>query len=142
MAEDVSELTRNMTEESLQRLATAQARSIQGTLNEAFQAARNMARTFEAMLEGDSPIPEADRRGRMNKVLLNVLKDNQAFNGTYSAWDPTVSTVWMIASATIAKSGRMRPGGSCRTGRGMQEVRSHPASSRCTTAMTYTRTAL
>lgn len=88
VAEDVSELTRNMTEESLQRLATAQARSIQGTLNEAFQAARNMARTFEAMLEGDSPIPEADRRGRMNKVLLNVLKDNQAFNGTYSAWEP------------------------------------------------------
>ncbi|WP_429925438.1 methyl-accepting chemotaxis protein (plasmid) [Agrobacterium vitis] len=88
VAKNVSELTQDLTKESLQRLATTQAGRIQGSLNEAFDAARNMARMFEAMTDGDIPIPAEDRRERLNKVLLNVLKDNPAFNGTYSAWEP------------------------------------------------------
>ncbi len=88
VAESVSELTRDLTKESLQRLATAQASKIQGSLNEAFDAARNMARSFEALTNGDASIPPEARRGRLNQILLNVLKDNPAFNGTYSAWEP------------------------------------------------------
>lgn len=88
VAQNVSELTRDLTKESLQRLATTQAGTIQASLNGAFDAARNMARVFEAMTESKEPIPAEDRRSRLNKVLLNVLQDNPAFNGTYSAWEP------------------------------------------------------
>jgi len=88
VAESVSELTRDLTKESLQRLAAAQASKIQGSLNEAFDAARNMARSFEALTDGNASIPPEARRGRLNQILLNVLKDNPAFNGTYSAWEP------------------------------------------------------
>jgi methyl-accepting chemotaxis protein len=88
VAENVSQLTQDLTKESLQRLAATQARTIQATLNEAFDAARNMARVFEAMADGATPIPVDGRRDRLNAVLLNVLKDNPAFNGTYSAWEP------------------------------------------------------
>ena len=86
VAENVSELTQNMTKESLQRLATTKAAKVQASLNEAFDSARNMARMFEAMTDGDEPIQAGDRRAQLNKVLLRVLKDNPSFNGTYSAW--------------------------------------------------------
>lgn len=88
VADNVSELTQDLTKESLQRLATTQAGTIQASLNEAFDAARNMARVFEALTDGAEPIPVEDRRSRLNKVLLGVLKDNPPFNGTYSAWEP------------------------------------------------------
>ena len=88
VADNVSELTQNMTKESLQRLATTQAAKVQASLNEAFDSARNMARMFEAMIDGDAAIQAGDRRAQLNKVLLRVLKDNPSFNGTYSAWEP------------------------------------------------------
>ena len=88
VAENVSELTQNMTKESLQRLATTQAAKVQASLNEAFDSARNMARMFEAMIDGDAPIQAGDRRAQLNKVLLRVLKDHPSLNGTYSAWEP------------------------------------------------------
>jgi len=88
VADNVSELTQDLTKESLQRLATTQAGTIQASLNEAFDAARNMARVFEALTDGSEPIPVEDRRNRLNKVLLGVLNDNPPFNGTYSAWEP------------------------------------------------------
>ncbi|TRL39673.1 methyl-accepting chemotaxis protein [Rhizobium straminoryzae] len=87
VSQNMSELTRSMTTKSLKSIASTQAGSIQGTLNEAFDAARNIGRSFEAMA-GSGAIPATERRKQFNAVLLKVLQDNPQFNGTYSAWEP------------------------------------------------------
>ncbi|WP_084638538.1 methyl-accepting chemotaxis protein [Ciceribacter selenitireducens] len=88
VASQVTELTDVKTKQSLQTLASTQAGIIRSSLDGAFDAARVMARSFE-MLAGDSAsTPPETRRAQLNAVLLNVLKDNPRFNGTYSAWEP------------------------------------------------------
>ncbi|SKA39539.1 PDC sensor domain-containing protein, partial [Consotaella salsifontis] len=89
VANSVSTLIERQTSESLQRLANTQAERIAATINQAFDAARNMARSFEvAAAGGPDSTPPAERRSQFNRILLNVLKDNPGFNGTYSAWEP------------------------------------------------------
>ena len=84
----VTELTDIKTKQSLQTLASTQAGVIRSSLDSAFDAARVMARSFE-MLAGDAAAtPSSTRREQLNAILLNVLKDNPRFNGTYSAWEP------------------------------------------------------
>lgn len=86
----VTGLTDVKTRQSLQTLASTQAGIIRSSLDGAFDAARVMARSFE-MLAGDTAsTPAGTRRDQMNAILLNVLKDNPRFNGTYSAWEPNV----------------------------------------------------
>ncbi|MCF1504422.1 methyl-accepting chemotaxis protein [Afifella sp. H1R] len=87
--ENVDELLDRTSKESLQRLANAQAGTIRAEVDMAFDAARNMARTFEVMAgSGGTATPIYQRRDQLNAVLLSVLKDNPRFNGTYSAWLP------------------------------------------------------
>ncbi|RAI31267.1 hypothetical protein CH341_32760, partial [Rhodoplanes roseus] len=63
--------------------------TIRAEVDTAFDAARNMARTFEVMAGSDGTgTPIYQRRDQLNAVLLSVLKDNPRFNGTYSAWLP------------------------------------------------------
>jgi len=84
----VTELADIKTKQSLQTLASTQAGVIRSSLDSAFDAARVMARSFE-MLAGDAAAtPSSTRREQLNAILLNVLKDNPRFNGTYSAWEP------------------------------------------------------
>ncbi|ABC22823.1 methyl-accepting chemotaxis sensory transducer [Rhodospirillum rubrum ATCC 11170] len=77
-------------EDILRNLATTQAASIKATLNGAFDAARTTANTFGALEDGPNNSPDQARAQRQafNAILLNVLKDNPEFNGTYSAWQP------------------------------------------------------
>ncbi|MCT8266946.1 methyl-accepting chemotaxis protein [Afifella sp. JA880] len=87
--ENVDELLDRTSKQSLQRLANAQAGTIRAEVETAFDAARNMARTFEVMASsGGTATPIYQRRDQLNAVLLSVLKDNPRFNGTYSAWLP------------------------------------------------------
>nr|WP_244665244.1 methyl-accepting chemotaxis protein [Afifella marina] len=87
--ENVDELLDRTSKQSLQRLANAQAGTIRAEVDTAFDAARNMARTFEVMAGSDGTgTPIYQRRDQLNAVLLSVLKDNPRFNGTYSAWLP------------------------------------------------------
>ncbi|WP_128292445.1 methyl-accepting chemotaxis protein [Afifella aestuarii] len=87
--ENVDELLDRTSKQSLQRLANAQAGTIRAEVETAFDAARNMARTFEVMASsGGTATPIYQRRDQVNAVLLSVLKDNPRFNGTYSAWLP------------------------------------------------------
>lgn len=87
VSENMSALTRDMTIKALQSTASTQAASIEGTLNEAFDAARNTARSFEA-LAASGVIATEKRREQFNAILLKLLQDNPRFNGTYSAWEP------------------------------------------------------
>ncbi|CAI9406189.1 hypothetical protein ANOBCDAF_01391 [Pleomorphomonas sp. T1.2MG-36] len=83
----VSQLLETKSREALLGVATTQAGDIRAEVDTAFAAARNMARAFEMMVEDDqSATPAELRRAQLNATLLNVLKDNPRFNGTYSAW--------------------------------------------------------
>ncbi|SIR27786.1 methyl-accepting chemotaxis protein [Rhizobium sp. RU20A] len=88
VSDNVSEMTRDLTKESLLRLGASQAATIRASLDGAFDAARNLARGFEAVVGGPAATPPAERREQLNAMLLTVLKDNPRFNGTYSAWEP------------------------------------------------------
>nr|WP_254007617.1 methyl-accepting chemotaxis protein [Rhizobium sp. L1K21] len=90
VSENLNELTVDMTKDSLRRLAGVQAGTIRSTLDGAFDAARNMARSFEVAVStaASENTPPEHRRVQLNAILLNVLKDNPGFNGTYSAWEP------------------------------------------------------
>lgn len=91
VADKVGDLTVKLTEENIARLAKNQSEEIRSTLNGAFDAARNMARTFE-VAASDAPasaIPAALRRASLNAILLGTLKDNPGISGTYSAWEPS-----------------------------------------------------
>jgi methyl-accepting chemotaxis protein len=88
ITENVSSLTEDLTRDGLKRLASTQAGIIRASLDEAFGAARNMARSFEMAASQKDGTPADTRRAQFNAILLNVLKDNPRFNGTYSAWEP------------------------------------------------------
>ncbi len=86
----VDALTEDSTKNHLKTLALAQAALIKSPLDMAFDSARNMARMFEisAPNDNEATTPVGKRRTEFNAILLNVLKDNPRFNGTYSAWEP------------------------------------------------------
>ncbi|CAH2602966.1 Methyl-accepting chemotaxis protein [Rhodovastum atsumiense] len=90
VAERVNRLLDATTRDRLAGFAATQAGIIRSELDTAFDAARDMARSFEALAQ----VPEQGgtrpdlRRTQFNAMLLNVLKGNPRFNGTYSAWEP------------------------------------------------------
>ncbi|MQP65974.1 HAMP domain-containing protein [Niveispirillum sp. SYP-B3756] len=90
VAEQAGTLSDRKTKESLETLASTQAGAIRSTLDMAFDAARNTARSFEVLAASPDKggVPLAQRRAQFNAILLNMLKDNPQFNGTYSAWEP------------------------------------------------------
>ena len=90
VGEQVTGLSDRSTRTQLQTLASTQAGIMRSTLDSAFDTARNMARAFEVIAadQQNGATAAADRRTQLNAILLNVLKDNPRFNGTYSAWEP------------------------------------------------------
>ncbi|MCW1244642.1 methyl-accepting chemotaxis protein [Pseudomonas sp. SAICEU22] len=86
VASEVSALVEKSTIREIQNLAESRANAIQAKLQNALDAARTMANTFAASKAPQSPL--ALGREQINSVLLNVLKDNPDFNGTYSCWEP------------------------------------------------------
>jgi methyl-accepting chemotaxis protein len=90
VSEQVSDVSDRSTRERLQTIASTQAGVIRSTLDGAFDSARNMARAFEVIAadQQGGGGGAGDRRTQLNAILLNVLKDNPRFNGTYSAWEP------------------------------------------------------
>ncbi|MHC5655518.1 methyl-accepting chemotaxis protein [Stappia sp. ICDLI1TA098] len=74
----------------MSRLASTQAGIIRTEVDSAFDAARAMAHSLAVVAaeESDGGSPKGLRRDQLNGILLGVLKDNDRFNGTYSAWMP------------------------------------------------------
>ena len=88
--ERVSALQQKSALDQLQNLAGDQAGNVQAKFDIALDAARTMAQTFEV---GKAPGPNGEPvlqlgRDQINAILLNVLKQNPEFNGTYSCWEP------------------------------------------------------
>ncbi len=90
VAESVDELLDRLSKESLSRLAATQAGVIQTEVDSAFNVARVMARTLEMIARPPEKFGTRSeaRRAQLNDILLQNLKDNSRFNGTYSAWLP------------------------------------------------------
>jgi methyl-accepting chemotaxis protein len=86
VSERVSALVDQNTQESLKNLAGSEAGKIQAKFDLALDAARTMAHTFELTKDTDSSVQLG--RDQINAILLNVLKNNPEFNGTYSCWEP------------------------------------------------------
>ncbi len=85
VSERVSGLVDKGTRESLQNLAGSEAGKIQAKFDVALDAARTMAHTFVLSKDASSSISLG--RDQINSILLNVLKNNPEFNGTYSCWE-------------------------------------------------------
>lgn len=85
VSERVSGLVKENTLASLKGVAGTQAGIIQAKFDVALDAARTMAHVFEL---GKKENGLSLGRNQINAVLLNVLKNNPDFNGTYSCWEP------------------------------------------------------
>nr|WP_320048805.1 methyl-accepting chemotaxis protein [uncultured Desulfuromonas sp.] len=88
--EKVSGLLDDTAKLRLEESAKIAALSIQQEFDVALNAARTMAQSFEMAKEMDAdgrPLLALDRKA-VNAILLNVLKHNESFNGTYSCWEP------------------------------------------------------
>lgn len=89
MSEETSRLLTKETTNRLLNRASAEAGAIQAQLRIAIDAARIAADTFEALAsDGPGGVPAPDRRAQFNPILSNILLENPAINGTYSAWEP------------------------------------------------------
>lgn len=74
---------------ALQDLGGKYAGEIRSELEVALDSARTMADTFEvSKLSGEQNGSLSLGRDQVNAILLNVLKGNPNFNGTYSCWEP------------------------------------------------------
>ncbi len=88
--DNVSQQQEKMALDGLSKLAGEQAGKIQSEFELALDAARTMANVFEVGKSKDKygmTTLNLSRSG-LNAILLNVLKANPKFNGTYSCWEP------------------------------------------------------
>ena len=85
----VSEQTQKDTLQNLQNLAGRYAGEIRSQFDKALDSARTLAQTFAvAKMSGSDSGDLKLGRSQMNAILLNVLKNNPDFNGTYACWEP------------------------------------------------------
>lgn len=73
--------------QNLQHLAGQYAEEIRTEFTEALETARSMATTFAVAKSKENGGLQVGR-DEVNAVLLNVLKSQPDFNGTYSCWEP------------------------------------------------------
>ena len=98
---------------ALTNLGGRYAGEIRAELEVALDSARAMADTFEvAKLEADSGGLTLGRN-QINAILLNVLKGNPNFNGTYSCWEPNA----LDGTDDAFKDGQNENGNNSVTGR-------------------------
>lgn len=89
VASRVSAQTQEATLDGLKNLGGKYAGQISSELELALDAARTMADTFSvSKMTGAENGSLQVGRDQLNAVLLNVLKGNPDFNGTYSCWEP------------------------------------------------------
>ncbi|WP_430514493.1 methyl-accepting chemotaxis protein [Pannonibacter phragmitetus] len=85
----IDSLLNESSRHGLLQVAGSKAEVIRSEVTSAFMAARGMAKSIEVLAAAgpDATAPEK-RRAQLNGILLSVLKDNELFNGTYSAIEP------------------------------------------------------
>ncbi|MEH0076105.1 methyl-accepting chemotaxis protein [Pannonibacter anstelovis] len=85
----IDSLLNESARQGLLQLAGSKAEVIRSEVTSAFMAARGMAKSIEVIAAAgpDATAPDK-RRAQLNGILLSVLKDNELFNGTYSAIEP------------------------------------------------------
>ena len=88
--ERVTELQHKNALAHLQALAGDQAGKVLNRFQSAITAARSLAETFAIgkMHKDNEELVTQLSRAQINAMLVNVLKENRDFNGTYTAWEP------------------------------------------------------
>lgn len=86
----VSDLLDRKTTDYMQNVASTQAGLIRSEFELPLHAARTMADTFSVIAgsKADDGVAVTARRKHVNDILLSVLRSNERFNGTYTAWEP------------------------------------------------------
>ncbi len=89
----VGVLLEEQAKHNLASLAAAQAASIQGSLQDNLDTARTMATVFKVVRQHMASLSAKQGfqnpvRDVLNDILRNVLENNPAFLGAYSAWEP------------------------------------------------------
>lgn len=84
----VSQLVERNVIHDLKNLASAQAGSIESTLQVGLDSAYVMARSFEVAQKQGTRRSMGTDRERINALLRTLLEGNPQFNGTFSIWEP------------------------------------------------------
>ncbi len=88
VSERVNSLIREQTKTGLLALAGGEARFIQSKLETNIVTARTLADVFKTIHGQKDLVDSVNVRSLFSDILLEVLKDNEEFLGTYSAWEP------------------------------------------------------
>jgi methyl-accepting chemotaxis protein len=89
----VGKLLEEDAQRNLASLATSQAAVIQSALEDNLVTARTMAKVFEVVREKAAAKAASENinnpvRNTLDTILVEVLKNNPQYLGTYSAWEP------------------------------------------------------
>ena len=86
----VSTLVDTKTKETMQAVASTQARKIEVELEVALDTVRALAQGFSVLADTTAGVgtPIELRRDQLNAVLRHALEANEHFIGTYSGWEP------------------------------------------------------
>ncbi|SME95252.1 methyl-accepting chemotaxis protein [Desulfovibrio gilichinskyi] len=85
---EVDKLIEAATKVSLMGIARSEAGVIRAKLEVNINTARTIASTFKTLQSNPEIKNNINLRNTFNDILLTVLKDNDDFLGTYSAWEP------------------------------------------------------
>ncbi len=93
ISERIGTLLEDEAKRNLANLAANQAAVIQSALQDNLITARTMAKAFETLRDDYAKLAERDGgentiRETLNAILLETLKNNPQYLGTYSAWEP------------------------------------------------------
>ncbi len=90
VADRTSAVLEQKGKEIAEGIGAAQSGLIRSDLEAALTTAQTMADVFAKIAEEkeSASAPAGQRRGQINDILHRVLKSNEGFNGTYSAWMP------------------------------------------------------
>ncbi|HML56696.1 MAG TPA: cache domain-containing protein, partial [Solidesulfovibrio magneticus] len=93
VSQRVGKLLEEDAKRNLASLAASQAAVIQSALEDNLVAARTMGKVFEVLREKSAAAAASENlknpvRNTLDTILVEVLKNNPQYLGTYSAWEP------------------------------------------------------
>ena len=121
VGDHVDALLNATTKETIQAVASTQARKIEVELEVALDTARALAQSFSILVDNANGVGTSVdlRRDQLNAILRNALAANEHFIGTYTGWEPNALDGRDFAASRLSKTeARTPPVASCPIGPG------------------------